>query len=435
MAQINDFVLCGEVESRADEQGFGLTSAKNALLGSYHNPRRALVRQVVLTSDYKRCADFVVRIGGKVLCSKQDLGAEDMAWLKCLDASAALFNPARRSECTDFVVVGAAEVQDDNLPLGGVQRALLGTTGYANPRRALPQPLVLTSDHARCTDFVTSFGGVNGAGYLCSKELTTDDWKWLEAATGAKPGTLFALRAAASREAPSATELPWEPAARYKALARQSREWRRRRGAKDEAHVEALRQSDPLINPRAWLDVRALAEERRRSNLVKLQEQAFIDRAMNDHKVRTKQSRSGRLAYVPSKPAASVKPHAYPAEVRAPSSVKPSRNEAASKEPRNSADSVISFLDDSSPKTGYEPTSPASVLDGFGPACGSKAWSLDKGSEPGSKLSYAEMAKGAGGKIVQKLQAAGAEVDVDGVVWFEGREYVRSTDSTGYSSA
>ena len=77
-SQISDFIIVGVAEFASDEQGFGLETANKALLDSYHNPRRAMLQKVVLTSDYKGCTDFITGVSGPTFCSKE-LTAADVA--------------------------------------------------------------------------------------------------------------------------------------------------------------------------------------------------------------------------------------------------------------------------------------------------------------------------------------------------------------------
>ena len=85
--------------------------------------------------------------------------------------------------------------------------ALLRRNAFTKTR----SPVTLTSNHARCSHFVTDG--------LCSTPLTNADVLWMESVSECKPGTLFKQFHQASREPSSACELPWDPMSRYTGLA------------------------------------------------------------------------------------------------------------------------------------------------------------------------------------------------------------------------
>jgi len=455
------------VEGNDEQFAVNVTSA---LLEGYHNPRRNLLITITLTSDHKKCTDFVLRDGSKVLCSKV-FTDKDAAWLK------------PNNECTDFIVYGAAEVDGErNVATGAVREALLA--GRHNPRRCLLESLLLSSDHKRCTDFVL----VRAVGFVCSKDLTSADVLWLERTAGVKRGCFFRAARAAAGDDVSKTELPWEPMARYNAMARHMRT---QRGSKSAEHLANLRRSDPTINLSGWLDWRALHEAAEATWLTKLQHQAEINRALAGHRVATRQDAARRAAAAVRCPGSAPKhgmwggvspcaaqdvskPLAKPTPTK-PTPVVVKANGGYGREERRSADSVISFLDEPFSKPiskAAEPKSPSTIVDGLDGLAGVTAgWSLDKGGF--GSVSYRDAVKGAGGRDkvkamsyahvvkgvgnAQKAAGHGGEAatssapssaessepearddtsNEEDVVWFDGVALVKSADgASGYSSA
>jgi len=194
-------------------------------------------------------------------------------------------------------------------------------------------------------------------------------------------------------EAPSTTELPWEPVARFKALAKQTRFARKVRGAKPEEHLLNNRRSDPTINLSGWLDWRELNERAESSRMAKLQRLKGSDSAAaSEHRLRRMQKTHEKAPRELAPPAMGSRTK----EIR---------------EERKSADSVMSFLGEAmDSENGGVPTSPSSILM---PEIGQKVTML--GKEPWS---------------LEK----GAKVKPGDVVWFEGRPYSKGTE-TGYSSS
>jgi len=373
-----DFVLNAKVEIDG-ENNMSFTATMEALLEARKNPRRCLLTEVTLCSDHTRCTDFVMVQGADLLCSK-DLTRDEVDW--CLPLSTS----------TDFVVFGEAETEGDSdvsLSTAAARTALLSSGGYYNPRRTLLKRVGLSSNNSRCSDFFVR----SDAGVRCSKLVTNEDLARVERELQAKPGTLFK---AVRSEAPSTTELPWEPVARFKALAKQTRFARKVRGAKPEEHLLNNRRSDPTINLSGWLDWRALnerAESSRMAKPLKLQRLKGSDSAAaSEHCLRTMQKAHEKAPHEVAPPAMGSRTK----EIR---------------EERKSADSVMSFLDEAmDSENGAVPTSPSSILV---PEIGQKVTML--GKEPW-------------------LLEKGAKVKPGDVVWFEGRPYSKGTE-TGYSSS
>ena len=319
-------MLLGAVE--LDGDGCNIGAVRTSLLPSLLNPRRALLQTVTLSSDHKHCTDFLVAIGTEIFCSKT-LSKEDVAWLK---------RRAAPNLCTDYVVVGNAEVEDesDALNLDAVRNSLLPS--LLNPRRALLQPFTLSSDHKRCTHFFLR----SEEGLRCSTDLTSADVLWLEACAGLERGKLFEAIRRSAAAPPSPTELPWEPQARYHALARLERT---PKGAKSVEHEENLRRSNPTSSARPQRE---------------------------------------RLA------TCVATAHAAPSA--------PKSSGRAAREERKSADSVISYLDERDmprARPSLKPRSPSSVLDANGPATATGAWSLEKSQ--GSELVKSKAGPRSGG--------------------------------------
>jgi len=370
-----DFVLNAKVEIDG-ENNMSFTATREALLEARKNPRRCLLTEVTLCSDHTRCTDFIMVQGADLLCSK-DLTRDEVDW--CLPLSTS----------TDFVVVGEAETEggiDASLGTAAVRTALLSSGGYHNPRRTLLKRVGLSSNNSRCSDFFVR----SDAGVRCSKAVTNEDLARMERTLQAKPGTLFKV---VRSEAPSTTELPWEPVARFKALAKQTRFARKVRGAKPEEHLLNNRRSDPTINLSGWLDWRELNERAESSRMAKLQRLKGSDSAAaSEHRLRRMQKTHEKAPRELAPPAMGSRTK----EIR---------------EERKSADSVMSFLGEAmDSENGGVPTSPSSILM---PEIGQKVTML--GKEPWS---------------LEK----GAKVKPGDVVWFEGRPYSKGTE-TGYSSS
>ena len=385
--QISDFVVVGAVEDA--NKGCAVSAVQTSLLPSLHNPRRVLLQPVLLSSDHKCCTDFLVSSDACVLSSKA-LSQDDVDWLERL---------TKPNLCTDFVVVGEAEMSyGRGLGPAACRDALLGN--QHNPRRALLDRLELTSDGRRGTHFFIR----TQEGLLCSTELTTADVLWFEARAGLKPGKLFEAARHSTQTEPSPTELPWEPLARYHAFARLERA---PKGGKSAEHLANLRRSDPTISPRGQLDWRALNDAVRASPLVRLQQDRQDARAMAAQRVMTAQAASGARSKSSGRPAV--------------------------REERQSADSVISFLDEPPPPaqkgdltprpTTPEPRSPSSVLENsLGPATAVGASSLGSAQWKSSKAA----------PRLDKPQPT----EEPEIFWFEGVKYLKSADgANGYSSA
>jgi hypothetical protein len=242
-----DFTTWGHAEL-TDDGHLPVQAATTALLN--HNHRRCVVRPVQLTSANEHGRGDFVTPGG--LCSMKTM-------LDPLPAS-----PAANS-CTDFVLWGVAFSADR----GG---------GYAldNMRRALTRGENESTERVQLTSHNVS----SGAHFIlpdgtCSTPLTNRDIVWFEGCAGVPPGTFFKALRQATEAAPSACEVAWEPMARYAALSRANRS---PRGAKTAAHIEALRQSNPLISPSGWHDWSALVEQVKHSWAAQVHQQALIDR-------------------------------------------------------------------------------------------------------------------------------------------------------------
>jgi len=116
-----------------------------ALLTELHNPRRALLQPVALTSNNNHACHFVL-VGGVKDCSPRKSIESQAAWVR----NRRKVTPYK--EITDFVLVGltdpdTADHCDALLP------------ERHNPRRALLQPVLLTSNNKRMCNFVL-VGGV-----------------------------------------------------------------------------------------------------------------------------------------------------------------------------------------------------------------------------------------------------------------------------------
>ena len=362
------------------EDNFSLATTRDSLLSGFHNPRRALLRQVALSSDHKRCADFIMSSGADFMCSKFLTGGADLHVM---------------STITEFVVYGKVETEEGQLGTSSVRHSLLDSSGHHNPRRALLKDVLLSSNNTKCTSFVTR----SEKGILCSKDLESADLVWAERVLAVKPGTLFKAARTARSGPPSTTELPWEPMERYKAFARQ-RQMRKRRGSKSVSHLESLRMSDPTSSLSGWIDSRKLTESVKASPLAILQQQAQMDWALHDHVVRIRQQTGG---------ASYQKGFNIHVDVDSPDNAK-SRSHAEPirtvHEERTSAESVMSFLDDI-----HSPKSPSSILDSAPGKNGlDGSWSL--GTTAGKFIA------GAKGILEQET------------VWFEGTSYVQGS---GYS--
>jgi hypothetical protein len=108
------------------------------------NPRRNLLQTVILTSNNKHATDFVL-VGSVKNVPCHDSMEAQASWVRACGHRRV---PSAVEEVTDFVVVGGvAEPGSADLCHALLKPAL-------NPRRALLQPVVLTSNNRRSTDFV-----------------------------------------------------------------------------------------------------------------------------------------------------------------------------------------------------------------------------------------------------------------------------------------
>jgi len=134
-----DFVVRGVAETGA------MDNHRFALLPEVHNPRRAILQPVVLTSNNTRLCDFVL-VGG--------VKDEPHSPRKSIESQAAwVRNRRKHNACkkvTDFVLFGLTDPDSADHC-----HALLPD----NPRRATLQPVVLTSNNSRACDFVL-VGGI-----------------------------------------------------------------------------------------------------------------------------------------------------------------------------------------------------------------------------------------------------------------------------------
>ena len=188
-----DFIVWGAAET---SEGGEVTQGALAHALLPHNTRRCLVQPVLLTSNNAKEAGFVTPAG---LVST---GAQPAP----PPTPSTVADPPART-CTDFVLTGLAEVRGAGVSVEETSTALLRRNVGTKTRT----PVTLTSNHARCSHFVTDG--------LCSAPLTNKDVLWMESVSGCKPGTLFKQFREASREPSSPCELPWDPMGRYIGLA------------------------------------------------------------------------------------------------------------------------------------------------------------------------------------------------------------------------
>lgn len=106
------------------------------------------------------------------------------------------------------------------------------------------------SDHKKVPHFIVLFNPGIGS----SAHLTNDDVCWLEARAGLPTGFLFKMNAKQA----SPTELPWEPLARWTALAPTLS---KKRGQRTLAEQRVLRKSSPTSHPEGLLDWTELYRE------------------------------------------------------------------------------------------------------------------------------------------------------------------------------
>jgi len=225
-----DWTTIGYVEPAADG-GACLDDMKNALLSK--NPRRALMKEVLLVSSNARCAAFVLPSGITSVASLPGMTEEETATQETTPLS----------DSTDWVLV-----TDD---------------------------AELCSNNKAATHFVLSNG-------LCSTPLTNADLTWMESVSEVPKGAIFkAFRSAA--DSSSATEVSWEPLTRFRKLSKTLRE-PCRRGTKSHEHLEHLRQGDPLINLCNWLDMRELYESMKATRAYKAHQYGLTMRALCVHK-------------------------------------------------------------------------------------------------------------------------------------------------------
>jgi hypothetical protein len=109
---------------------------------------------------------------------------------------------------------------------------------------------VFFSDHKKVPHFIVLFNPGIGS----SAHLTNDDVCWLERRAGLPPGHLFKMNAAQA----SSTELPWEPLARWTAVAPTLR---KKRGQRTLGEQRVLRTSSPTSHPEGLLDWTELYRE------------------------------------------------------------------------------------------------------------------------------------------------------------------------------
>lgn len=250
---MTDWTTIGHAEC-SDSCELTESQVRRALLP--HNTRRALVVPVVLMSNISKKTAFVM----------PNLDVASVA------QSASSTTDKISNPCTDFVLVGWAEEGEAGVPLLDAMKSL--TTRENDGRRTT----ALVSNNGKCTEFVTDG--------KCSTKLTNHDVLWMESVAACTPGTLFKRFRSATSGPTSKCELPWDPERRYIGLCA-ANVLRTPRGHKSIEHLENLRQSDPLVNPRAWHDWAALTTEVKASRAARVHQQALIDRALRAHALRT----------------------------------------------------------------------------------------------------------------------------------------------------
>jgi len=138
---MGDFLLIGVAPAGEDDHRY-------SLLESYHNPKRATLEPVLLTSNNRHVVDFV--LVGPVHTVDQNNSIEaQAAWLRNHRRT------RREAEgMTDFVITGV-------IPEGGDTRFAL-LPELHNPKRATLMPVVLNSDNRHMGGFVdfVLIGGV-----------------------------------------------------------------------------------------------------------------------------------------------------------------------------------------------------------------------------------------------------------------------------------
>ena len=128
----NDFIIWGLVEQ--DECGVTHGSIRSALLNQ--NPRRCLVRPIMLTSNNGKVESWVSSKGDSVVAAQS------------AEATPSGTSDKIEGSCTDFVLCGWAEVGDAGIPLTGAKTSLL------KRNKDVRSAVTLTSNNARCTHFV-----------------------------------------------------------------------------------------------------------------------------------------------------------------------------------------------------------------------------------------------------------------------------------------
>jgi len=272
-----DWVTWGEVEV-SDDQNVSRFAVKNAL--QPHNPRRAVLTPILLCSNHSGCNAFVTPTGlssspahveGSATGSSTEVHERDAqpAPNEAATSGACRTSDHEVSPSTDWVLMGWAEGdENDALGANAARDALLPHA----PRRCLVRPVVLSSNNAGCTHFVT-----NG---LCSKPMSSEDVLWMEKVAGLAKGTLFKAFSDSRKASESPTEHPWEPMRRYASMARALKE---PRGSKSAAHQHELRRSDPLISLHAWHDWHELHAKVNATRAARVHQQAHIMRALRAH--------------------------------------------------------------------------------------------------------------------------------------------------------
>jgi len=207
-----------------------------------------------LVSNNSGCHEWVMLPSG--LCSSNQLDGTE--------SKLEVWSHPTSNSCTDFVLQGMARRSEDGFGLEAVARAL------REPKQTSGiEPVTLMSNNNGCHHFMLPARG------LFSAALAVQDVMWIESVSGLKRGTLLkACREEA--EGNSATEISWEPLARYRALARTLR---LPRGSKSLEHLEVLRKSDPLIHIQSWIDWSEVWQCMRHTHAYQANQQALAERA------------------------------------------------------------------------------------------------------------------------------------------------------------
>jgi len=242
--------------------------------------------------------------------------------------------------CYDFVCVGAVEHEGkygSEIGLDAHREALLSH----NTRRVLKQPVLLSSNHSNCNDWVA----YTSTSLLCSTPLKNADIVYLEQKMDLPQGLLFSSIRRSRLGELSPGEIPWDPEIRFNAMARHLRQ---PRGSKSVEHMEELRKSDPTISAHGWFSCREIVESARKTRPYLANQAAIIERARKSLAAERKSEQEFQEDSPPTSPWCRQMPH--------------------DADPRNSADTVISFLDlGAATKVGKggekSPHSPQSVWD------------------------------------------------------------------------